>query len=71
LSQVISPRHEGLSLPAETAPLIIQAADEVITGQLNDQFPLRIWQTGSGTQTNMNANEVIAPRVQAAIATPA
>ena len=40
----------------------MQAADEVIAGQLNDQFPLRIWQTGSGTQTNMNANEVIANR---------
>src|SRR5437764_5995687 len=42
--------------------LIVQAADEVISGQLNDQFPLRIWQTGSGTQTNMNANEVISNR---------
>jgi fumarate hydratase class II len=50
------------TLPAEKAQLIVQAADEVITGQLNDQFPLRIWQTGSGTQTNMNANEVIANR---------
>lgn len=49
-------------LPAEKARLIVQAADEVIAGQLNDQFPLRIWQTGSGTQTNMNANEVIANR---------
>ncbi len=42
--------------------LIAQAADEVISGKLNDHFPLRIWQTGSGTQTNMNANEVIANR---------
>ena len=49
-------------LPAEKARLIIQAADEVIAGKLNDQFPLRIWQTGSGTQTNMNANEVISNR---------
>ncbi|MBF2049246.1 MAG: class II fumarate hydratase [Leptolyngbya sp. IPPAS B-1204] len=49
-------------LPAAKAELIIQAADEVIAGQLNDHFPLRIWQTGSGTQTNMNANEVIANR---------
>ena len=40
-------------LPAEKAKLITQAADEVISGKLNDQFPLRIWQTGSGTQTNM------------------
>jgi fumarate hydratase class II len=49
-------------LPPEKARLIAQAADEVIAGKLNDQFPLRIWQTGSGTQTNMNANEVIANR---------
>ncbi len=42
--------------------LITQAADEVISGRLNDHFPLRIWQTGSGTQTNMNANEVISNR---------
>jgi fumarate hydratase class II len=50
------------NLPAEKAALIAQAADEVIAGKLNDQFPLRIWQTGSGTQTNMNINEVIANR---------
>ncbi|HKD01886.1 MAG TPA: class II fumarate hydratase [Terriglobales bacterium] len=49
-------------LPADKARLIVQAADEVITGKLNDQFPLRIWQTGSGTQTNMNVNEVISNR---------
>ena len=49
-------------LPPEKARLIIQACDEVISGKLNDEFPLRIWQTGSGTQTNMNANEVIANR---------
>jgi fumarate hydratase class II len=42
--------------------LIIRASDEVIEGELNDHFPLVIWQTGSGTQTNMNANEVIANR---------
>jgi fumarate hydratase class II len=42
--------------------LIVRAADEVIAGKWNDQFPLRIWQTGSGTQTNMNANEVISNR---------
>jgi fumarate hydratase class II len=40
----------------------VQAADEVIEGKLNDHFPLRIWQTGSGTQSNMNANEVISNR---------
>ncbi len=49
-------------LPPDIAKLIVQAADEVIAGKLNDQFPLRIWQTGSGTQTNMNVNEVISNR---------
>jgi fumarate hydratase class II len=49
-------------LAQQKAELIVQAADEVIAGKLNDQFPLRIWQTGSGTQTNMNVNEVISNR---------
>jgi fumarate hydratase, class II len=49
-------------LSAEKAQLIVHAADEVISGKLNEQFPLRIWQTGSGTQTNMNVNEVISNR---------
>src|SRR5277367_3881805 len=49
-------------LPKEKAALIKKAADEVIQSQLDDHFPLRIWQTGSGTQTNMNANEVISNR---------
>src|SRR6266446_8585212 len=49
-------------LPADKAKLIVQAADEVIEGKLDDHFPLSIWQTGSGTQTNMNANEVISNR---------
>jgi fumarate hydratase, class II len=49
-------------LSSEKAKLIVQAADEVIAGKLSDQFPLRIWQTGSGTQTNMNVNEVISNR---------
>ena len=49
-------------LPPEKADLIIQAANEVIDGKLNDHFPLSVWQTGSGTQTNMNANEVISNR---------
>ncbi len=49
-------------LPAEIADHIDRAADEVINGSLGDQFPLVIWQTGSGTQTNMNVNEVIANR---------
>src|ERR1700734_2357561 len=49
-------------LDREKAELIARAADEVISGELNEHFPLRIWQTGSGTQTNMNANEVISNR---------
>ena len=50
------------TLPKEKADLIVQAADEVIEGKLDEHFPLVVWQTGSGTQTNMNANEVIANR---------
>ncbi len=49
-------------LPKEKGDLIVQAADEVIEGKLDDHFPLVVWQTGSGTQTNMNSNEVIANR---------
>ncbi|MBI3002363.1 MAG: class II fumarate hydratase, partial [candidate division NC10 bacterium] len=54
-------RDLGL-LPPEKARAIVQAADEVIAGTLDEHFPLVVWQTGSGTQTNMNANEVIANR---------
>src|SRR5829696_4490152 len=49
-------------LPNDKLKLIEQAADEVIEGKLDSHFPLRVWQTGSGTQTNMNANEVISNR---------
>ena len=49
-------------LPKDKLDLIVQAADEVIEGKLDAHFPLRVWQTGSGTQTNMNANEVISNR---------
>ncbi len=49
-------------LPQDKAKLIYQAADEVIEGKLDEHFPLKIWQTGSGTQTNMNSNEVISNR---------
>ncbi len=49
-------------LSPEKTILIVQAADEVITGELDDHFPLHVWQTGSGTQTNMNVNEVISNR---------
>ncbi len=50
------------TLSADKAELIVQAADEVIEGKLDEHFPLVVWQTGSGTQTNMNSNEVIANR---------
>src|ERR1700734_644117 len=49
-------------LSPEKTHLIVQASDEVISGKLDDHFPLHVWQTGSGTQTNMNANEVISNR---------
>lgn len=49
-------------LPGDVADLIVLAADEVISGKLDDHFPLVVWQTGSGTQSNMNANEVISNR---------
>ena len=50
------------TLDAAVADLIIAAAEEVLNGELDDHFPLRVWQTGSGTQSNMNTNEVIANR---------
>lgn len=49
-------------LPEDKEKLIVAAANEIIEGKFQDQFPLRIWQTGSGTQTNMNVNEVISNR---------
>lgn len=52
-------REKGM-LPAAIADAIIEAAAEIAAGQWNDEFPLSVWQTGSGTQTNMNVNEVIA-----------
>ena len=56
----VNARHGDL--PENVAQLIEQAADEVLLGQHDDQFPLVVWQTGSGTQSNMNVNEVIAGR---------
>jgi fumarate hydratase class II len=50
------------TLPSDIVELIVAASDEVILGSLDDHFPLFVWQTGSGTQTNMNANEVISNR---------
>jgi fumarate hydratase class II len=52
---------EGL-LPRDKADLIIKVSDEIINGKLDEEFPLFVWQTGSGTQTNMNVNEVISNR---------
>ncbi len=49
-------------LPQDKADLIVKSADEVIAGKLDDDFPLYVWQTGSGTQSNMNVNEVISNR---------
>src|SRR5437588_5312743 len=57
-------------LPPNLADLIVRAADEMIAGKLDDHFPLRVWQTGSGTQTNMNANEVIANRANEMAGSP-
>ena len=54
--------HSLKLLDARRANAIVRAAQEVIDGKLDDHFPLVVWQTGSGTQTNMNANEVIANR---------
>src|SRR5260370_29259395 len=54
--------HDLRLLDAERAALIVQAAEEVADGKLDDHFPLDIFQTGSGTSTNTNANEVIANR---------
>jgi fumarate hydratase class II len=54
--------HQLGKLDQSKTDLIVHAAEEVISGKLDAEFPLRIWQTGSGTQTNMNANEVISNR---------
>jgi fumarate hydratase class II len=58
------------TLPAEKAAAIIAAADEVLAGRHGDEFPLSIWQTGSGTQTNMNMNEVLANRASQLLGGP-
>lgn len=56
--------HDLGVLPADKRDLISAACDEILAGKLDDQFPLVIWQTGSGTQSNMNVNEVVANRAQ-------
>ncbi|MCU0483625.1 MAG: class II fumarate hydratase [Chloroflexi bacterium] len=55
-------------LPPATRDVIVQVADEIVAGELDDEFPLRVWQTGSGTQSNMNVNEVIAGRANEILA---
>jgi len=57
---IVNAKNGNLNVKISKA--IIKAANEVISGKLNDHFPLKVWQTGSGTQTNMNVNEVIANR---------
>ena len=59
-ASIVNARNKDLE--PKISRYIIKAADEVIKGKLNDHFPLKVWQTGSGTQTNMNVNEVIANR---------
>ena len=54
--------HDLGKLPGDKVDLIVKVCDEVIGGKHDGEFPLRIWQTGSGTQTNMNMNEVLANR---------
>ncbi|CAF4502456.1 unnamed protein product, partial [Rotaria magnacalcarata] len=54
--------NQKFGLANKLSDAISQACDEIIDGKLNDHFPLSIWQTGSGTQTNMNVNEVISNR---------
>ena len=60
-SAAIIHKKQG-QIDAKIANAIIKASENVINGKLNDHFPLKVWQTGSGTQTNMNVNEVIANR---------
>jgi fumarate hydratase, class II len=64
----IDDNHKLLS--KEKADNIIKAADEILSGKLDENFPLYVWQTGSGTQTNMNVNEVIANRANEILADP-
>ena len=62
LKKAAAKSNLNYGLDAAKADAIIKAADEVISGELNDHFPLVVWQTGSGTQSNMNSNEVISNR---------
>ncbi len=69
LAAAVVNRAKGL-LPGERAAAIIQAAEEVLAGNHDGEFPLKVWQTGSGTQTNMNLNEVIANRASEILGGP-
>jgi fumarate hydratase, class II len=62
--------HQGGRLDDKTHDLIVEAADEILAGQHHDMFPLHVWMTGSGTQFNMNVNEVIANRTSQLAGTP-
>src|SRR5271166_3466136 len=62
--------HEGKRLDDERYKLIVQACDEILAGQHHDMFPLHVWMTGSGTQFNMNVNEVISNRCCQLAGTP-
>ena len=54
--------YKNKDLDKKISGAIIKASNEIIQGKMNDNFPLKVWQTGSGTQTNMNVNEVISNR---------
>src|SRR3989454_10111593 len=62
--------HSGGRLRAEAHTLIVQACDEILAGRYHDMFPLHVWMTGSGTQFNMNVNEVISNRCCQLAGTP-
>ena len=62
LKKAAAKANKEFGLDHKKAGAIMQAADEVKEGKLNDHFPLVVWQTGSGTQSNMNSNEVISNR---------
>src|SRR3954466_454602 len=62
--------HDGKRLPDEQFGLIVKVCDEILAGQHHDMFPLHVWMTGSGTQFNMNVNEVISNRCCQLAGTP-
>src|SRR6516162_7150998 len=62
--------HDGKRLDDKRYKLIVQTCDEILAGQHQDMFPLHVWMTGSGTQFNMNVNEVISNRCSQIAGTP-